>query len=46
MGRRNVAEGAERPLKKSDRLPVTRGGQKVEYFFKYPNASGSWRPKE
>ena len=46
MGRKNVAEGAEKPLDKRDYLPITRGGDKVEYFFKYPHPSGAWLQKE
>jgi len=40
------AEGGERTaFKGSYRLSVIRGGQSIEYFDKYPNASGVWIPK-
>ena len=51
MGRRRShrAEGAEKDYSKRNNnklhLPATRGGQSIEYFEKYPNASGTWIPK-
>jgi len=39
--RKNVAEGAENPFAfhKNMKLPITRGGESVDYFEKYSNAS-------
>jgi len=37
MTRRNTAEGAEKPLTEDDRLPIIRGGTKIESIWKYPS---------
>jgi len=40
--RNNVGEGAEKPFSFNEkmRLPKIRGGTLIDYFEKYPNASG------
>lgn len=45
--RRNVAEGAERPMEHDDHVSVVRGGYEIDYFKNYPNVagSGSWERK-
>ena len=45
MVRKNVGEGAERPLKDDDYISTIRGGQSVRYIAGYPHPSGSWIPK-
>jgi len=46
MDRGNIAEGAEKPFKRGDKLPNRRGGKPIDYFWKYPNPSGSWIESE
>ena len=41
-----MAEGAERPFKRGDKYSKIRGAKPVDYFWKYPNASGSWIESE
>jgi len=37
MTRRNVAEGAEKPWEKDDKLPKIRTGTRVGAIWKYPS---------
>ena len=46
MTRRNVPEGAEKPYAEGDNYTSVHGGKTVDYFWKYPNASGVWPSKE
>ena len=43
--RTNIAEGAEKPFSKKDKIPIIRGGIKAEYFWDM-TASGSASEQE
>ena len=41
MGRRNVAEGAEKPIESGDHVSTVRGGMVHDYFWAGPSIRAS-----